>query len=175
MGLLRVRLEVTCSWRSVRAACCCSTPISSWARLLGGVSGAVHMRLLRSEGRTVCSPAWSAVVEPCWAICCRGSGCWSRMGFIASRRRSERLGVEILVLRAHTMLESLQQNGGAVGLSKRAAGISLPLPACKTANAHNSWSTAMTPVRVTKAEPVRLRCTLLCGAATDACCSSCDL
>ena len=34
MGLLRVRFEVTCSWRSWRAACCCSTPISSCARFL---------------------------------------------------------------------------------------------------------------------------------------------
>ncbi|KAH8623831.1 hypothetical protein IG631_21536 [Alternaria alternata] len=41
MGLLRVRFEVTCSWSSWRAACCCSTPMSSWARLLGGVSGFV--------------------------------------------------------------------------------------------------------------------------------------
>lgn len=38
MGLLRVRLEVTCSWSSWRAACCWSTPMSSWARLLCGVS-----------------------------------------------------------------------------------------------------------------------------------------
>jgi hypothetical protein len=29
---------VTCSWRSWRAACCCSTPISSWARLLRPVN-----------------------------------------------------------------------------------------------------------------------------------------
>ena len=34
MGLLRVRLEVTCSWSSCRAACCWLTPMSSWARLL---------------------------------------------------------------------------------------------------------------------------------------------
>jgi hypothetical protein len=38
MGLLRVRFEVTCSWRSCRAACCCSTPMSSWARFLRHVS-----------------------------------------------------------------------------------------------------------------------------------------
>jgi len=34
MGLFRVRLLVTCSWRSDSAAWGCCTPMSSWARLL---------------------------------------------------------------------------------------------------------------------------------------------
>jgi hypothetical protein len=50
MGLLRVRFEVTCSWRICRAAWCCSTPMSSWARLLRHVS-LCHLPWMRRAQR----------------------------------------------------------------------------------------------------------------------------
>lgn len=36
IGLFRDLLDVTCSCKTVRAACDCSTPMSSWARCWGG-------------------------------------------------------------------------------------------------------------------------------------------
>jgi len=41
IGLFRDRFEVTCSWRTLRAACDCPTAMSSCARYISGISMAM--------------------------------------------------------------------------------------------------------------------------------------
>ena len=83
MGLFRVLLDMTCSWRSCRAACDCWTPMSSCARLLdNGKQRSPH--LAQRGYRTEYSQACCAVEAPCWAVVDRGSNCFSRgLGFRA--------------------------------------------------------------------------------------------
>jgi hypothetical protein len=114
MGLLRVRLEVTCSWRSWRAACCCSTPMSSWARLLSCVSR-LPCHGLQGGAYSVFSGlecGGGAMLGSCgrWI-----RSAWSRGAYGASGRRS--VGRDLLVGQVfhdgnvHSLRNSLRKRG----------------------------------------------------------------
>lgn len=88
MGLFRVRLDMTCSWRSWRAACDCWTPMSSWARLLGILLARWVGRGFKASEkgrRTECSRACCAAAAPCWVVGGRESDGVSAVGFAGSR------------------------------------------------------------------------------------------